>query len=285
MWVAIFATGMAQTIENGDFEAWTSYGDYSDADGWASPNADFVTMGQTLVDPDDTDPFSGSYNAYLETKNFGFFTLCGAMTNGDYVAVPMQGSYIAGGVPFTDRPTFLNFMYKCEPGADDNCYVGITLFNQGNMVGKAVFTNTNTVSTWTAASLAIDYQSSDAPDTMQIIITSSNYTLSNGFMDGGVVGSKLWIDDLHFVTENVDDLQVASFQLFPNPTVSKINIEFPDKHISAVEILSSTGQVVANPSFTAGSDFVVDVEELPTGVYYIRLSDGQSSWVKRFVKP
>ena len=282
----VVALASAQTITNGGFENWTDQGMYFDADGWENPNVDISSMGQLVVEPDDTSAHTGTYNAFLETKDFGFFSLNGVLTNGDYVTIPFQGSYIQGGVPFQDKPASLKFNYKCNPKPGDNCYVGVTLFKDGAEVASAVFADSGAVNSWVEVDLALEYQSQDTPDTMLIIICSSNYEVVGGFMDGGHPGSNLKIDNMRFEGQiGIDDVEVTQFQLYPNPATSKLFVDFPEKNISKVEILDASGQIVSVQQFSDYNNVVVDVEELSSGYYFMKLSDGQSVWIKQFVKP
>lgn len=276
----------AQTITNGDFETWTDQGAYFEADGWENPNADIATMGQTVVEPSDVSPQSGSYSAYLETKSMGFFNMAGALTTGSYVTVPFQGSYIKGGVAFTDKPTSLKFYYKCNPVANDNCYVGVNLYKNGTVVADAVFTNSNVVDTWTEVDLALNYHSQEVPDTMNIIICSSNYVVTGGFMDAGKVGSKLWIDNMRLEGQvGVNEVGVEQFQVYPNPATTNLFVDFPGRNISSIDILSASGQTVKGKEVSSDKDIIVEIGELKPGVYFMKLSDGQQVWMKQFIKP
>lgn len=275
-----------QTITNGDFETWTDQGTYFDADSWECPNADIAVMSQTVVEPCDESPQSGGYCAYLETKSMGFFNIAGALTTGTYVSVPFQGSFIKGGVAFTDRPTSLKFYYKCEPVSEDKCYVGVALYKDGNVVADATFTNNSVVDIWTEVNIALNYYSQDNPDTMNIIICSSDYFVTDGFMDGGKAGSKLWIDNMTFESEvSIEETATEQFHLYPNPATTNLFVDLPGKNISSVEILNTSGQTIQGKEVSFGSDIIVDIEELSAGIYFMKLSDGHSVWVKKFIKP
>ncbi len=276
---------VAQLPVNGDFEVWINQGTYFDAENWDSPNADIEVLSQYVVEPDDVSPYSGSYNAYLETKDMGFFTVSAILTTGDYVSVPLQGSYIEGGVPFNERPVNLSFYYRCSPVVDDNCYVGVTLYKNGTVVADAVFADSGAVDTWTEVNLALNYYSSDTPDTMNIVISSSDYFYNGDYIDGGKVGSKLWIDGMKFEGNiGIENIISQRFQLYPNPASDKMFIDCPGQNISQIEILNTSGMVIQKiEELEADDKHIINVGELSAGLYFIKIGDGHSAWMKQFI--
>ncbi|MEA3444034.1 MAG: T9SS type A sorting domain-containing protein, partial [Bacteroidota bacterium] len=60
-------------------------------------------------------------------------------------------------------------------------------------------------------------------------------------------------------------------------------IDFPDKKINKIEILSATGQVISTYDIDNNKQIIVKVDELISGIYFIKLSDGESVWIKQFI--
>lgn len=79
----------------------------------------------------------------------------------------------------------------------------------------------------------------------------------------------------------------ASFKMFPNPTTSQVWLQLPE-NISpvnaVVEVFSTSGQKIID--FIPDSNLVtIDASKLPSGVYLVRLFDGQQwCWQKLAVK-
>ena len=76
--------------------------------------------------------------------------------------------------------------------------------------------------------------------------------------------------------------------IYPNPTNSVINVEFvtlsgveADKY--KIEILNSLGQVLqtANPQQPITA---ISVKELPSGMYQLKISEGSTQKVIKFIK-
>lgn len=71
----------------------------------------------------------------------------------------------------------------------------------------------------------------------------------------------------------VDDFEAKSVSLYPNPASTYFTVNSPKMQIDAVEIFNSIGQKVKALSLDNGNN-VVDVAELPAGVYIVRFHSG-----------
>lgn len=71
-----------------------------------------------------------------------------------------------------------------------------------------------------------------------------------------------------------------SVKLFPNPANKAINLE-TDKKINDIEIYNSLGQWIKKVNPNAKS---INVENLPKGIYYLKININQSVLVKKLIK-
>jgi len=72
-----------------------------------------------------------------------------------------------------------------------------------------------------------------------------------------------------------------ALQVYPNPTSSTINLEFPDSFaITKTTITNTLGQVVMNTDATKD----IDVSSLSSGTYFITVATDKGSATKRFIK-
>lgn len=83
---------------------------------------------------------------------------------------------------------------------------------------------------------------------------------------------------------NVDDVKVS-----PNPFQSEINIRFAAKDISNlnVEIININGQVVQSfekPLWKGINEINLVVEDIPVGIYFVKMSDGIQSFTRKLIK-
>lgn len=87
------------------------------------------------------------------------------------------------------------------------------------------------------------------------------------------VGSCTTMDEFEFVVTGVEDrLQNISF--YPNPVVDKLVIDVADKDVGLINVISNTGQLVAQVNVNKNDkEAEVDFANMPTGLYLIRLSN------------
>ena len=187
-------------IPNASFENWTNFGNYSDPTGWDTPNQELMSIpifGTTVVSKSTDHHGTGSYSAKLETKHLTFpamdvpgFITCGTLT----ININSGTFILSGGVPVVDIPTHLNGFFKYSPKGGDSCAIGIGLTKTTGAVkdtiGFGAFSTKDTITDWTPFSAWIDYISTTAPDSMNIIALST----AQEVMTPGTI---LYVDDLY----------------------------------------------------------------------------------------
>lgn len=70
-----------------------------------------------------------------------------------------------------------------------------------------------------------------------------------------------------------DNAQEDIFEFYPNPATDQLWIEAKDNLLERFEIITLDGKVLRNESLSMISTGVIDLEGIPTGVYFIRLTD------------
>jgi len=191
IFTALFVLGytvfsFAQTIPNNEFETWSG----GKPTGWDAPNV----MGTNTVNEETASPQSGLKSVKIETKTLLGNTLPGFITLGIF---NLSNQTITGGIPFPYRPSKLKGYYKCQPGSGDNGFIGVGLSKivggVEDTIGKGMLQFPTAVTVWTPFEVPITWSSPDVPDSLNIIIASSD--LSAGSY---VVGSLFWVDSLYF---------------------------------------------------------------------------------------
>ena len=97
--------------------------------------------------------------------------------------------------------------------------------------------------------------------------------------------------EIYYTTDNVgaEELQASSFKLYPNPAENRLNIYFDQDGSgeTSVEIMDLTGKVVYKDvigQFSGSYYSSVDVSDLPGGLYLVRVSSGNGTVNKKFIK-
>lgn len=97
-------------------------------------------------------------------------------------------------------------------------------------------------------------------------------------IEGMSPGFGLRFQDTVFL--DTDDFQTTAFQLYPNPAENTIHISSESLTPEAIAIYSIKGHQVLTQSNTTQ----LDVSLLDTGVYFIKISEGNNTTIQRFVK-
>ncbi len=79
-----------------------------------------------------------------------------------------------------------------------------------------------------------------------------------------------------------------AYHVFPNPSSDKLYIQASQNvHDINIEITDALGKVLLSqkPNFDSdNSAYLVNVNSMPAGIYFIKISSGKESSIKRFVK-
>jgi len=281
----------AQTvIPNGGFENWTS-GTYSDPVGWDTPNEELNLIpfvGISVVTKSTDHYGTGVYSAKLETKHyvFGSIDVPGFMTCGDLTIDFGAGSFIlSGGVPVIDIPTHLKGYYKYLPKGGDSCVIGIQLTHwsgaSSDSVGIGYFSTKDTVTDWTPFSAWINYISTEAPDSMNIIAMST----AQEFM---TIGTILYVDELFldYTVGNDPKDPAAGVSVYHDRETERLLVftDFDPLRTVSVRLINLSGRTVFQvPAAPAGRErIIVPCAGLPQGVYLLQVMHDGGIFTRKF---
>jgi hypothetical protein len=262
--------GAQDITPNSGFEMWTLKTvptQYFVPDSWDQLNDETNFIG-ILTCIQSTDAHSGIFAAKLITKyvDLGVIkdTANGIITTGHLITVPPYGIY--GGVPSHVRPDSIFGWIKYEPAAGDSCQIQLDLLSVNNdTVGKALYQTAQTISAYTRFSAPVIYKSTDNPDTIRWMISSSN-----GY--NALPNSTMYVDDIGIVYgTGVYDPPLSDFlTVSPNPAHDVIRIR-NDKMVRGTLILYSTaGQRIAYWTLK-DSEQEFSVRDLAGGTYLAEL--------------
>ncbi len=252
-WLLLFSQ---QQIPNGNFENWTG----GEPDSWNS----ISTVNQT------TDAFQGSYAANLSSVSILGQFIPGLVTLGN---VDVANQTLTGGTPYADRPDGVSFFFKYLPSGVDTMFffAYLTRWNDitllADTIGMTGYMNSDTYNIYTRIDLPFIYNSTEIPDTLNIIFLSSGFS--------GNSGSSLLIDSLIMKNGTIvsptycfsaDEITANSFKAHwlavPNATSYSLDVsESADFHtfLSGYENLNT------------GLDTFYTVNVTGTGTYYYRV--------------
>ncbi len=282
----LFAVMVAkgQYIPNPDFENWTS----GEPDGWQTPNSFTTTYGVITVTQETANPYNGTSDIKLETKNIFGYAVPGLVANGQ-LSINLSNTppvTILGGTPCNQRPNDFKGYFRYTPGGSDYCQITALLLkkntqtNQFDTVAVAQFMNTATVSTWTLFDAPFSYKNGDTPDTLQISAISSNPNAS-------VLGSTLYLDHLYLEGGSLGNMTLRlndKIQIFPNPINDIINIYFghPLTVKANISIFNTLGQKVKESIIPTGTQLSsLNVYNLKQGLYFVQITYGKEQFIEK----
>jgi len=295
--LATLASAQAQTIPNGGFETWALRNSVEAPTGWVTTDdvaaalvsTAFATGTYTKV----TDAHSGTYAARLESKNTPLgIVVAGAVGIGSKVGANVT---LPGGIPFTGRPTMLQFYYKLSgpqpAAASDGAFAQVALTRYVNgttqtlATAKQVFTTIT--STYVLAQVPLTYTSSATPDSVHLVLSSGAIITATA---GPVAGTVFQVDDVSFTgtaTATRDAALSAALTVAPNPS--------PDGHYllhapptllaGSLAVTDATGRVVRREAalMTSAPTRALDLSGLAAGLYTLQLVADQGLVTKKLV--
>ena len=236
---------------------------------WTTLDPLIFTAGGPQYATKSTDAAVGAYSIQIETTPFNFATnIPSIVTNGEFDFG--TGSFV-GGTPYGAQPAQLTGQVKYTPSGTDTALVWIEMWNQASGMLVSAYDTVLNAATWTPFS--IDLNLTEAPDSMRIVLYS-----------GDEMGSVFLVDDLAFVGGDLSTKQntaIANWQLFPNPATTEINIIHEE--VATIELLDLSGRVIYTENVNNSIQTSIDVSNLPTGIYMVRLKDEGISSIKKLI--
>jgi len=238
----------AQTVPNGNFENWTVQTLFEDPTYWSSANMQLQMMGMPSNCTKETDHYSGTFSAKLETVTNGQDSMNGIM----FIGVPGNQS-IEGGYPFAARPDTVIIHLKYNILPNDTGHFMVFFKNSGNVIGMVGINLIGIQSTFGEFKLPVSWFQLGNADTLSALVTSSN-------LDSPVVpGSYVYVDGIEFINSTVPFPNGDFENWMPNTS------EEPD------------GWVTLNYAKTTVPSATKDVDHYD-GNYAIRVETIQTIW-------
>lgn len=252
----------SQQIPNGNFENWT---DNYNAVGWNSINVDFANIHSNQQT---TDFNQGNYAALLTGTTVFETFFPGLATLG---VIDMENYTVSGGIPFTDRPTGISYFLKYLPQGNDTSYmIGLlTKWNEASQqtdtIGMTGYFTADTYNNYTELNVPFIYNSTENPDTLNIIFLSSSFD--------GTDGSSLYVDDVSLLYGSV----ISPTLCFPaqDTTYNQFTtrcMTVPDASAYRLDVSESNdfaSFVTGYEDLDIGTDTFAIVN-VPTGLYFYR---------------
>lgn len=267
---SIFTTNAQTTIYSNNFTAGTGLsiidGD-GDANNWGLYTGSATTLGWGL-----TGNFAGS-----RSWNPASGTPAGPLTPNNFLITPeiiIPASFGTTTLSFklgsndTSFPAEQISIYLAPPTANTAALItALTpVFNYTLTVGEALTANTFTadVSTYAGQTVRIVMRHHDCTDQ-----------------------DLMYLDDLSLTQESLgtETFAASRFTVFPNPTTSVLNISNKDNSsIQSISLTDVNGRVVKQSNFEKITAVQVNISDLETGVYMMKITSSEGTVSKKIIK-
>ena len=204
-----------------------------------------------------------SYRKILDFANMGSDQ--GLYYNGS-MRLYSAGQY---GSTMVNPGTFYTILLT-RSGADDSTKAYIVNGNTLSLESEADDTGLDFVSVLSGADRVLRFFHDDST-------TASEFSVSGSVSQIRIWNGVVSISDLVSVP---DAQQAASFSLFPNPANTELNIQFANAQNGAMNIFDAFGKLVFSENLQNENSKQLNVEGLPSGIYFIRVNDLSMRFIK-----
>lgn len=281
----LFVSVTHAQLVNTSFENWVPNLGFENPEGWGTAN-NLVVLAGTSTTVKITDPSDGTYAALLQSK---FLQLAGATVPGILTTGALQFDFATGdvgflnGVAYTERPEKMTFDYKFFPGGtaplSDTAGVFLVMTKYDAVAGKrdtigiAAEQFTDTADTYEMAELDINYLSTESPDTLLIVFSSS--ITPTGAQDGTL----FFVDNVGFsFATDITAPEQPAFALYPNPAYGRVTFRNDFANAVSLYIFDVLGREVSFSTVNPGVQSI-DISALQKGVYLYQVVDQTSGKV------
>jgi hypothetical protein len=248
---ASFASN-AQILVNGDFEAAINspLPGVSQTTGW----------GTGIFSPETTTPFAGTKSAKLETVNSPQLNQALGWGSDTITGLILQ---TVNGVIANPADLSISFAYKYTRVASDTGIVIVNLYDtlaagdaDDVLLYQAFAEFTASTSAWGNMTIPVtaNPQATGTVNQFYFVAVASNNAVASP-------GTTLWLDNITTGFVGVEENEVISASVYPNPATDVLNIKM-DEEVASVVITALDGKVVATENSTS-----INISGLNTGMY------------------
>lgn len=85
------------------------------------------------------------------------------------------------------------------------------------------------------------------------------------------------------IESNINDNKINEVKLYPNPATNSITIEFENNKTNSIQFYNIAGQLTINKSFSGSRKQIIDLSNIPQGIYFIRISNDSGQLTRKII--
>ncbi|MBQ2375377.1 MAG: leucine-rich repeat domain-containing protein [Bacteroidales bacterium] len=215
---------------------------------------------------------------------YGAFANCDRLTS---VTIPNSveefGNNVFDHCSALTSVTIGNGIFSIGENLFDDCIMlqTVTLGSNVNYIGSGAFGNSELLENVTCLSINPPVISDDTafPNPNDAILTVPCGSLP-AYSSANSLWSTLFADRIEedcATDSGLEETEVENLSFFPNPTKSKITFS---QTIENIEVIDLTGKTI----LTFSNAKTIDIDALPSGTYYLRLTDNEKTTLRKVIK-
>lgn len=267
-------------IPNAGFETWSIVESDTMPDNWY-----ISAFGAAQTD----DAYSGDHAVVV--WNWYYYALGMAYLSDGPGALSVSQGFISDyGVASDLRPVTLKGYYKYiygnNGGEADSAIVSISLrkydadLHIKDSIGYGEL-HLPPVDTYTPFSVTVNYYNELIPDTMVIALYSSAYgSMCDVTSDGNCL--YFYVDELTLQTaaDNIPVDEIINGNAYPVPSEDLLHIPVTNAQHCNLQLFDAAGKILQPSCTISGNEMILDVTQLPKGIYFYMLSDDPGQYYK-----
>lgn len=288
----IFSTCAIAQIPNAGFETWMNMGSYTMPDQWDNLNAMTSSMSTyTCMQGTPGNPGT-SYLKLVSKSVMGMGVMPGVAVSGTLDMTDMMNIKPKSGFPFSSRPAQLTGSWQYMAMGSDAGFVSVLLtkwnstMNMRDTVATSYQSLSGMAMSWATFTMNLTYMSTSYPDSAIIFLSSSNVA-------SPVANSYLYVDNLAFAgsvptaVNNITSTTIAA-SIYPNPATNFTNVSFSSivsggVNIKVADLNGRTWRTINENSNSGRNTYLLNISEIPKGIYLVNISNGVQSESQKLV--
>lgn len=215
--------------------------------------------------------------AYLSDDNAGALSVSQGFISDYGVASDLRPINLKG---------YYKYIYGNNGGEADSAIVSISLrkydadLHIKDSIGYAEL-HLPPVDSYTPFSVTVNYYNELIPDTMVIALYSSAYgSMCDVTSDGNCL--YFYVDELTLqtATDNIPVDDILKGNAYPVPSEDALHIPVRSAQHCTLQLFDAAGKILQPSYLISGNEIIIDVRQLPEGIYFYILSDDPGQYYK-----
>ncbi|OFY85671.1 MAG: hypothetical protein A3F72_12010 [Bacteroidetes bacterium RIFCSPLOWO2_12_FULL_35_15] len=242
-----------------------------------------IYVGGCIMDSGDLDPTAGAYNIVANGNYDAFILKLDQCNINTIISQTSCSNYLLNGINYTNSGTYGQLLGTSATGCDSTLTLNLILNGPVNTVTQSGNTLTATQSGATYQWINCSTNTAITGENAQSFSVSADGNYAVEINSGSCVDTSACIP---FVFTGVLTNDASVLNVYPSPFHDNFTFEYQDNKQQdvQVDITNLLGQIVYKQKFLSDSKNKILLNELPSGMYILKICNDYSSTQKYIIK-